>query len=151
MGLDGEMRRFTADEVRSVFFLVMFLVWLPDYVIGHNGHAWWKDDDVPLSAGGTIPGRSLGGVCPTAFSCDFSAKSGAELFGVKWMNERGLQGALLVYTKRVFVEPALFSLPGWPSVESALDFLKEEARRDPEVSVRASPLRSLFASVGVAL
>ena len=50
-----------------------------------------------------------------------------------------------------FAEPALFSLPGWPSVESALDFLKEEARRDPEVSVRAGPLRYLFASVGVAL
>ena len=50
------MRRFTADEVRSVFFLIMLLVWLPDYVIGHNGHAWWKDDDVPFSAGGSILG-----------------------------------------------------------------------------------------------
>ena len=106
---------------------------------------------MPFSAGGSILGRSFGGVRPTTFWCDFSAKSGAELFGVKWMNERGLQAALLVHTKRIFAEPALFSLPGWPSVESALDFLKEEARRDPEVSVRAGPLRSLFASVGVAL
>ena len=56
-----------------------------------------------------------------------------------------------MHTKKIYAEPALFSLPGWPSVESALDFLKEEARRDPEVSVRAGPLRSLFASVGVAL
>lgn len=60
----GEARPFSAKEVRSVFFVVMCLKWLPGYVIGHSTgvHVWWKDDEVAHAQGVLILGRSFGGV-----------------------------------------------------------------------------------------
>jgi hypothetical protein len=78
----GEARPFSAKEVRSVFFVVMCLKWLPDNVFGHSTgvHVWWKDDEVAHAQGVLILGRRVGGgVQPTSLVCNFHAKRGASL------------------------------------------------------------------------
>ena len=78
----GEARPFSAKEVRSVFFVVMCLMWLPDYLFGHSTgvHVWWKDDEVAHAQGVLILGHRVGGgVQPTSLVCNFHAKRGASL------------------------------------------------------------------------
>ena len=57
----GEARPFSAKEVRSVFFVVMCLKWLPDNVFGHSTgvHVWWKDDEVAHAQGVSLPSVRL--------------------------------------------------------------------------------------------
>ena len=123
-GGDGESRRFEAVEVRTVFFVTMWLKWLPDYIIGHassSGRVWWRDDDLPFSNSPMPRVRS------TTVPCDFASTSGAELYDAKWMTERDMEGALILHTREIVANPSSFSIPGWESVESALEFLKSEA------------------------
>ena len=82
MGGYGEARPYSAKEVRSVFFVVMCLKWLPDNVFGHSTgvHVWWKDDEVAHAQGVLILGHRVGGgVQPTSLVCNFHAKRGASL------------------------------------------------------------------------
>ena len=48
------------------------------------------------------------------------------------MTERGLEAALLVHTKAINANPGAYSLPGWESVQAALNFLKAEAKGERE-------------------
>ena len=72
----------------------------------------------------------LGGVRPTTILCDNTVAGGAVLHDAAWMTERDLQGALLVHTRKIVAHPELYSLPGWESVQKALEFLKSETRHD---------------------
>jgi hypothetical protein len=59
--------------------------------------------------------------------CDIKATTGAVLY---WMTERDLQRALLEHSK-LSSRPlggTRYSLPGWESVQKALEFLKAAAR-----------------------
>ena len=70
------------------------------------------------------------------------------LYDAAWMTERDLQGALLVHTRKIVAHPELYSMPGWESVQKALEFLKSETRHDGILSV---PLASFLESAGVVL
>jgi hypothetical protein len=147
VGGNGEVRPFSAKEVRSVFFVVMCLKWLPDYVIGHSTgvHTWWKDAEVEYAQGTRMLGRLIGGgVRPTSILCDFNATCGASIFDAAWLTERGLEAALLVHTKGIVANPGAYSLPGWESVQVALNFLKAEAKGE-----REGPLKAFLCAAGV--
>ena len=61
--------------------MVMWLVWLPDYLT--QGRKWFEDDDVAYSRDtvlritGSPTVTVIGGVRPTTVMCDFTATSGA--------------------------------------------------------------------------
>ena len=55
-----------------------------------------------------------------------------------------LEGALLLYTKKIVATPLAFSIPGWVSVAKALDFLKEYSKGEGRL-----PLREFLYSAGV--
>ena len=150
-GLNGESRYFSAAEVHSVFFVLMWLMWLPDY-LEQSEVTWFKDDEVPYSAeknlrvGGATPVIISWGVRPTTIICDFNATSGAVLYDSFWMTEPDMQRSLLAKTKKIVAHPERFKLPGWQSVQKALDFLKAASRGD---GVRAESLRSFLTSAGM--
>jgi hypothetical protein len=83
---NGEVRPFGVVEVHSVFFVVMWLKWLPHYLLGHSnsGQVWWKDDDVAYTQ---FP---IGGARPICILCDFNATTGATLFDGFWLTDRDL-------------------------------------------------------------
>ena len=62
------------------------------------------------------------------------------------MTERDLQRALLEHSKLIVATPGRYSLPGWESVQKALEFLKAAARLG---DARAGPLRKLLVSAGM--
>ena len=145
----GEARTFSAQVVQSPFFVIMWLKWLPDYILGHTTtHKWWKDSDVPFSkpkrthVAGVVD-QDQGGVRPTTVLCDWAATAGAELYDRAWLTERGLEGALLVHTRRIVKDHEDFTLPGWESVEKALAFLKAGAK-----GTREGPMRAFLAAIG---
>ena len=154
-GRNGESRRFTEVQVRTATFVVAWLRWLPDYIVKGAGagatNSWWKDDNADFTlprsfmrmAGGAS-NLTGGGVRPTTILCDFSATAGAELFDAKWMTERDMEGALLLHTRAIVQSPQDYSIPGWVSVEKALDFLKEEAAKE-----NRGPLSAFLRSAGV--
>lgn len=154
-GRNGESRRFTEVQVRTATFVVAWLRWLPDYIVKGAGagatNSWWKDDNADFTlprsfmrmAGGAS-NLTGGGVRPTTILCDFSATAGAELFDAKWMTERDMEGALLLHTRAIVQSPQDYSIPGWVSVEKALDFLKEEAGKEDR-----GPLSAFLRSAGV--
>ena len=116
-------------------------------MIGHSTgvHVWWKDDEVAHAQGVLILGRRVGGgVRPTPLLCDFNATRGASLFDATWLTERGLEAALLVQTKAIIANPGAYSLPGWESVQTALNFLKAEAKGE-----REGPLKAFMRTIGV--
>ena len=59
------------------------------------------------------------------------------------MTERGLEAALLVHTKAINANPGAYSLPGWESVQTALNFLKAKAK-----SEREAPLKAFLRAIG---
>ena len=125
-------------EVRSVFFVVMWLRFLPDYLAGQAaGEQTWRVNDegdfttqVTVRLGGAAP-RHGGGVKGIAVLCDRAAPRGAVLFDAAWTNERGMAGALLKYTKRIVARPSDYEMPGWVSVDAAIGFLKGQAGDQP--------------------
>ena len=112
--VDGEKRRFEAAEVLTVFFVVMWLKFLPDYIAGEN--TWWVDDE------GKFP--TEGDVKATTALCDRTATSGAVLFDAALTSEREMETALLEYTKKIVARPEQYRILGWVSVAGALGFLK---------------------------
>jgi hypothetical protein len=69
---------------------------------------------------------------------------------LRWpLNELGPQKDLLQFTRKILANPELHSLPGWRSVDAAIDFLKAEAASD--VRAGSARLQSLLVSAGVAL
>ena len=62
------------------------------------------------------------------------------------MTDRDLDEPLLVDTKTALATPLAFSLPGWQSVQAALDFLKAEAKGE-----REPPLKNFLTKAGVVL
>ena len=153
-GLDGEARRFEAADVRTPFFVIMWLVWLPDYIIGqsHGQAVWWKDDDVAFSAEQRVFGRDVaGGVRPTTVLCDLATTSGATLLDAGWNSERELQVELLEFSKEIVANPGAHSMPGWESMEKALGFLKDDARHSGSDCARKGPLLAFLSSVGIGI
>ena len=85
----------------------------------------------------------------TTVYCDFKATTGAVLYDAAWMTERDLQRALLEHSKLIVATPGRYSLPGWESVQKALEFLKAAARLGDARVQRAGPLRKLLLSAGL--
>ena len=77
---------------------------------------------------------------------DFKNRDGAVLFDAAWLTERDLEGALLVHTRAIVAHPGAYSLPGWVSVQAALDFLKAGAKGE-----RKGPLEAFLRAAGVVL
>ena len=114
-GTEGELRYFTAEEVRHPFFVITCLKLIPDYISAVD--MWWEDDDVPF----------VDSVRPTTFSCDFTRTTGAQLFDFGSVTLNDLDRLLLVYTKELIKSANKVTLPGWESMALALSFLKNEA------------------------
>ena len=68
------------------------------------------------------------------------------LFDAAWLTERDLEGALLVHTRAIVAHPGAYSLPGWVSVQAALDFLEAGAKGE-----RKGPLEAFLRAAGVVL
>jgi len=111
----GEVHHFTAKMVRSRFFVLMWMKWLPDYVVGGG---WWQDDDNMFTDH----------VRGTSVYCDYSVTDKASLFDIAWSTEADLERLLYVDTERIFASPGIYSIPGWESVNHAIDFLRCEAQ-----------------------
>jgi hypothetical protein len=123
---------FTADQVRSPLFLVTWLRWFPDYMLGqHNGeHVWFEDDS---DEGYTDHTRA------TTIIVDHEAESGARMFSMRWMNDYVLSQATLFDTVKVLTVPVIgegnstrhglaaleVKVPGWDAVVNVLAFLQE--------------------------
>ncbi len=117
-GGDGEARHFLGVEVRSVFFVVIWLSFLPDYLAGQAAgeQTWWVNDEgdftpqVTVRLGGAAP-RHSGGVKGTTVLCDRAAPRGAVLFDAAWTNELGMTGALLSTQSGLSHAPATTRCP----------------------------------------
>ena len=145
----GEARHFTPAEVHSPFFVIMWLHELPDYVIGNVEHPWFLNDNGDFSEELSFNGRAYAGcVKGVTVLCDYEATCGAVLYDAAWTTPTDLEGQLLEHTKVIVANPGSYSIPGWKSVQCALDFLVAEATRSQ--GANSSPLRSFLVSAGVA-
>ena len=116
----GEIRHITKEMVRTRFFVLMWIRWLPDYLVGGG---WWDDDDCGF----------VDDVRGTTIYCDYSVNSRASLFNIAWSTEVDLERILLLDTVKIFTLPEQYSIPGWRSVKSALSFLKSKNGSSDEV------------------
>ena len=138
------MWQFSADEVHSVTFVVVWLRWCAHYIVGEKEHdhghwVWWEDDEVEFDD------RHVRG---TAVLCDTKSQD-ARLFSFRWWNERTMSLALLVDTAKILEasgSEAAYDFPGWESTEHVLEFLKAEIKK---ASVESAPLRAFLVSAGV--
>ena len=131
----GELRHYTAEVVRTRFFVLMWVKWLSDYVVGGE---WWEDDACPF----------VHDVRGTTICCDYSVTSRASLFDIAWSTESDLERILLVDTVKIFMSPEKYSIPGWQSAELALNFLRGEAQSSDVFGENVLPfLRDVDAQV----
>ena len=158
MWLRGEQRHFSSDEVGSEFFVMMWIKWLPDYLVGHVDKTpirWFRDDPGLFSPRQVIrlvdnTRREIhpGGFKGTTVICDFSAMKGASLYDIGWTSKTELEACLLTYTKLIVAHPESYSMPGWLSMSHAFEFLKLVAAPDNE---HASHVRQFLDSAGMLL
>ena len=87
-----------------------------DYVVGGG---WWQDDDSMFTDH----------VRGTSVYCDYSVTDKASLFDIAWSTEADLERLLYVDTERIFASPGIYSIPGWESVNHAIDFLIQSSFR----------------------
>lgn len=126
-GKDGEVWTFTAEEVKTPFFVITWLKWLGDYIMGQHAseHIWWEG----------VGQFSSTKVREVKIFCDRAVDTGAVLMSAFWLSEVEMEAELLELTKNLCETHRHLPFPGWKNVGCAIDSLltasgfKEEVRR----------------------
>ena len=124
--------------MRTVFFVLVWLKYGADYIIGQqeNAHEFFVDDDDEYAEH----------VRGTTFRCSAEHTAGATLFDARWSTPVDMVADLRAVAEGLVASGAA-DFPGWESVAHVVGFLQEASNQS---SVAGKPLADFLRGIGIA-